>query len=293
MKTFWSVTGKIVLSFAIVFLLMIIVGAVYGIVSAVSGVNPAEAAASAESAEWLKYVQFILFIGTAYAMFAFFERKKGWSIGMRQHKAISFGVQGTVAGIVLISLSGLVIWALGGISWSASEWNSELVAGLLKGLLLFVGVALSEEIFSRGYVQGLLKFHYGSTVAIVVSSILFTLMHSLNSGMFESPFPFINIVLAGVIMAVAREWTGGLWWPIGLHLTWNYFQGHVFGFNVSGTSDMPSILHSTDNGPSWLSGGAFGAEGSLISVIVLIIGITAVYFIYKRRPKAPSFTSTP
>jgi len=285
-KTHAAVAGKIILSFVSVIILGILAVIIFTVAALLSGSDLDGFAASMENNSALQYIQICLFIASAYGMYALFERKKGWSIGLKQKTGAKEFLIGALSGIILISLSALIIIILDGASWERTVWDREVVQSLLLGLLLFSAVSLSEEIYSRGYIQGLLKYHYGSTVAIIVSSLLFTLLHSMNQSMFSTPIPFINILLAGIIMALARELTGGLWWPIGLHLTWNFFQGYVYGFNVSGTELPPSILRTIDKGPAWLSGGPFGIEGSIIAVMMLLIGIAGLYFYYSKKPKA-------
>ncbi|MFD3259648.1 lysostaphin resistance A-like protein [Paenibacillus lentus] len=283
MKTHAAVVGKIILSLVMVMVVITIASLVFAIVGTASGMDLAELETSIGEGVLIPYLQMILFIASSFAMYAFFERKKGWSFGLKQRQGAAYALHGAVAGIILISISAVLIWAFGGIAWQTPAWDQEMLVPMLKGAVLFVGVAVSEEIYSRGYVQGLLRYHYGKTVAIVMSSILFALLHSLNPGVFSSPFPFANLIMAGVIMAVAREVTGGLWWPIGLHLTWNYFQGYIYGFNVSGTVPDNSLLSTVDQGPAWLSGGIFGIEGSALTVAVLILGTIAVYMLYRNR----------
>lgn len=283
MKTHAAVVGKIILSLVMVMVVITIGSLVFAIVGTASGMDLAELETSIGEGVLIPYLQMILFIASSFAMYAFFERKKGWSFGLKQRQGAAYALHGAVAGIILISISAVLIWAFGGIAWQTPAWDQEMLVPMLKGAVLFVGVAVSEEIYSRGYVQGLLRYHYGKTVAIVMSSILFALLHSLNPGVFSSPFPFANLIMAGVIMAVAREVTGGLWWPIGLHLTWNYFQGYIYGFNVSGTVPDNSLLSTVDQGPAWLSGGIFGIEGSALTVAVLILGTIAVYMLYRNR----------
>ncbi|AZK45286.1 CPBP family intramembrane glutamic endopeptidase [Paenibacillus lentus] len=293
MKTHASVLGKIVLSFVMVMVAMTIVSFIFAVVGVASGKNLDELGTSIGESLLVHYLQMILFIASSFAMYAFFERRKGWSFGLKQPHGAAFALHGAVGGIILISLSAVFIWACGGIAWQTAAWDQDMLVPMLKGAVLFVGVAISEEIYSRGYIQGLLRYHYGKTPAIVVSSILFALLHSMNPGVFSTPLPIANLFMAGVIMAVAREVTGGLWWPIGLHLTWNYFQGYIYGFNVSGTVSEYSLLSATDQGPAWISGGIFGIEGSVISVVVLILGTMAVNMLYRNRRKQLDETAVP
>lgn len=283
-KTIASIIGKLLLLMVIMFVFIILALIGYFLVTGFSTSKFENIASSGT----LIYAQMIGFIVAIFLMYAFFERKKGWALGIKQRGAVVFTIQGLLTGAILISLSSVLIWALGGIEWEWIGFNREVNISLLKGFLLFTGVALSEEILSRGYVQGLLKHHYGSTAAIITSSILFALLHGSNPGILDSPFPLLNIFLAGLLLALARELTGGLWMPIGLHLTWNYFQGYVYGFSVSGTDTVPSLLQTINNGPNALSGGSFGVEGSFTSTLVLLIGIIAVYYYY--MDKAPSIS---
>ncbi|WP_091191026.1 CPBP family intramembrane glutamic endopeptidase [Paenibacillus catalpae] len=277
--------GKIILSGLMPLIIILIAGIIYAIISVASGDNLDDLNA-VDGARWTLYLQCAVFIASAFAMFAFFERKHGWQMGLNQKQAGHFALQGFFAGILLMTVSAILIWAAGGISWEASNWDQTLIRSLLEGFILFICVALSEEIFTRGYIQGLIKYHYGSTPAIIVSSIIFAFMHSMNPNMFETPFPFINICLAGILFSISRELTGGLWWPIGLHLSWNFFQGYVYGFQVSGMNPGAVVLQVTDNGPVQLSGGEFGAEGSFIASLVLILGIIALYYMYRGKNKS-------
>ena len=83
----------------------------------------------------------------------------------------------------------------------------------------------------------------------------------------------------------AVDATGRVWLPIGLHLAWNFTQGGIFGVAVSGTNLAPGLLVSRFSGPEWLSGGLFGAEASIVSVVVCLAG--AAYFLWRVRRERP------
>ncbi len=282
MKTHLSVIGKLLLSYAIVIIGVFILALASILVNIAAGNGTV--VFDEDFGGWTLYAQTVLFVLSAMLMHAAFERKKGWSLGIRQPRAVPMTVQGMGAGIALISLSAVLIWLFGGAQWTTVPFTGDVAAAMAEGALLFICVAVSEEIFSRGYMQGLLRYHYGGMIAMIVSSAVFALMHGMNDAVFSTPFPIINLFLAGFLMALARELTGGLWWPIGLHLTWNYVQGHIYGFKVSGTVTEGTLLQAEPAGPVWLSGGDFGIEGSLLSVIMLVAGCAGVYFLYRRKP---------
>ncbi|MBD2872762.1 CPBP family intramembrane glutamic endopeptidase [Paenibacillus arenilitoris] len=280
-KSAAEIIGKLLLTIVIVIVLLVIVLIAYFVFSG-SSLMDLEAAVSDE---WSIYAQMIVFTIAAFGMYALFERKRGWPLGFMQKSAALWTVRGMLAGILLMSASAALIWLLGGAEWHWIGFNRTVILSLLDGAVLYAAVAVYEEFFARGYVQGLIRYHYGSITAVVVSSILFALMHGFNPGSFESPLPMVNLWLAGVLLAVSREASGGLWLPIGLHLTWNYFQGYVYGFRVSGTDNVPSVIESTASGPVALSGGSFGVEGSFVTTIITIAGIAAVYAIYNGKKR--------
>ena len=73
---------------------------------------------------------------------------------------------------------------------------------------------------------------------------------------------------AGLLLGAVYKWAGNLWVPIGIHWSWNYTQGNIFGLAVSGGNTNESILATTVNGPEIITGGAFGPEASIITVIL-------------------------
>ncbi|MDR6549318.1 type II CAAX endopeptidase family protein [Paenibacillus qinlingensis] len=228
------------------------------------------------------WAQIVGFVSGVYFSFYIFERKKGWSLGLH---TLQFGrrlSEGFVWGVALITISSMGIWLFGGIRIVNMDLSLTKAHAIGGSFLLFVGVALNEELFARGYLQGIVKHRFGPKVAVGVSTIVFALLHSFNPGMWGTPFPFINILLAGLLMGLCREFTGSLWMPIGLHLAWNFMQGCVFGFDVSGIP-MTSFITTETEGALVVSGGAFGAEGSLITSVILVLGIIMIYNYYQTR----------
>lgn len=231
-----------------------------------------------KAALWAQITGFISGVLVSYAIF---ERRKAWALGLHTRGLGRRFSEGFAAGALLITISCAGIWLLGGINIQTGSWTPGLGLELLSGFLLFIGVAVNEELFARGYLQGLVKAQFGGRAAVAVSTLFFALLHSFNPGMWSSPMPFINLLLAGLLFGLSRELSGGLWMPIGLHLSWNFIQGCVFGFQVSGTP-MPSIVQAHAQGSELLSGGSFGAEGSLVTTVILLLGMAGLSAYYKK-----------
>ncbi|MCD1260647.1 CPBP family intramembrane metalloprotease [Paenibacillus athensensis] len=290
----WGVVGKLVLlivAAALLTLLFSLVPFVWGLARhpELPLMNLAQVAQAIEVISkdpWvekgLMWAQMVGFVAAVALLFAVFERRRGWKLGFRLEGCLLRLAEGLGLGFALITVSFLLIWLFGGIGVAGYGWKPGLLGELLGGLLLFTAVAFNEELFSRGYVQGLLSHRWGPLWGIGLSTLLFALLHASNPGIWASPLPFINLCLAGLLLALAREVSGSLWMPIGLHLFWNYFQGYVYGFKVSGL-EINTWLQLDIKGPAFLSGGTFGAEGSLVTAVVLLAGIALLAARYPYR----------
>jgi len=135
---------------------------------------------------------------------------------------------------------------------------------------LFIVVSLNEEIAIRGYILHNLSQSFNKYIALIISSFVFMGMHlgNPNIGM----LPLANLFLAGIFLGVYRIHKNNLWFPIGAHLMWNYLQGPIYGFEVSGNK-INSLFEQKLQGHEVLTGGNFGYEGSIILTVFLIISI--------------------
>ena len=151
-------------------------------------------------------------------------------------------------------------------------------------VVLFLCVGVYEEMFSRGYqllnmAEGLNYPFLGPRGAIVaawvISSGIFGVLHLGNPN--ATLLSAFNIALAGLLLGAGYILTGQLAIPIGLHITWNFFQGNVFGFPVSGLAPIgTSFLSTEQGGPDLWTGGAFGPEAGLMDPIATLIGISLI-----------------
>lgn len=180
-------------------------------------------------------------------------------------------------GTLSIAAVFLFLAAIGSIK---TAWSPQLDVTSLLFLLLFILVGFAEETFSRGYIMSTLRQTKNRRTVVLVSAVIFALMHIANSNF--SILPFINITAVGILFAFMYIQSGNIWMPIGYHITWNYFQGAVFGFSVSG-ADTGSLFVTENAGTSVLNGGEFGPEGGIAVTAVILLGLVFVQWYYRKK----------
>jgi uncharacterized protein len=129
-----------------------------------------------------------------------------------------------------------------------------------------LGEGVFEELLFRGVLFRVVEDSLGSYWAVLISSLVFGAAHLFNPHATWMAGVAI-MVEAGVFLSAAYMLTRRLWLPIGIHAGWNFTLGGIFGVSVSGTG-ATGLLHGTLTGPVWLSGGEFGAEASLVTIII-------------------------
>lgn len=189
--------------------------------------------------------------------------------------------KGILIGIVMISLVVGGIWITGNASLTVGSTGFD--PWLAGYFIMFIAVGFGEEICYRGYAMASMRTARPSWLILVLPAILFGAAHGLNSNF--SLLAFINICLVGVFLGLLFWYTDRIWIPIGFHIAWNYFQGPVYGFEVSGI-DTPRIFIARIGEPNLLNGGGFGPEGGLFTTAVLVLAIGCVLYYYKGiKPK--------
>ncbi|MEP6568794.1 MAG: CPBP family intramembrane glutamic endopeptidase [Acidobacteriota bacterium] len=190
---------------------------------------------------------------------------------------------GSLIGAVSLALATAIATAAGGLSFTISGREALVQVGqtLLLTAILFILAALAEEALFRGYPMQTLTRAHLAWVAVFLTSVPFAAVHLRNPNV-AAGFTFINTALAGVWLAVAYLRTRSLWFPLGVHWAWNWALGSLFGLSVSGMSDLAPhpLLHGTDLGPAWLTGGTYGIEGGLACTITLVV---STIFIMRTR----------
>lgn len=168
--------------------------------------------------------------------------------------------------------------------WAQVGPGSIGTGAFVAAFFTFVMVAVSEEILARGFVLQVLEQRYGTGIAIIGSSAIFSLLHSFNPS--AGIAALIGLFAAGLLFAYAYLVTRQLWLPIGLHLSWNFSEGPIFGFPVSGLPGN-GLLEVAVNGPALATGGAFGPEAGLVGLAG--VGVAAGIIAWWRRatPRAP------
>ena len=163
----------------------------------------------------------------------------------------------------------------------------------VMGFIKFAIVGFYEETLSRGYqIKNLSESFYSKKGsgrkaviwAYILTSVIFGLLHAGNANVTVPAL--VNLVLAGLFLGLAYVLSGELAIPIGLHITWNFFQGLVFGFPVSGKLIDVSLVAFQLNGPALCTGGAFGPEGGVISTAAMLLGCALVFLylkIFRKR----------
>jgi len=152
--------------------------------------------------------------------------------------------------------------------------------GVFIAIIVFLLTGWGEELLFRGYWLQNLAEGLNWFWAVIISSIVFALAHSFNPDVTWEAI--LGLVVAGVFFAFGYIRTSLLWLPIGIHFGWNFFEGTVFGFQVSGLNSF-SLIQQTVSGPPMITGGAFGPEAGLIVLPALGLGAVLIYSYTRTR----------
>jgi len=198
-------------------------------------------------------------------------------------------------GALLMSLIFLVGWTTGNFrvtGFFVSFPDGFFLPGLLIALLMFICGGIYEEVLFRGYylvnlAEGLhnrrVSARWAIMVAFLITSSIFGVSHLSNPN--ANWTSTLNVTLAGIFLGLGMVLTGSLAIPIGLHIAWNFFQGNIFGFPVSGIDMFSTVIATEFVGPDWITGGNFGPEAGILGFGAMILGsVLTVLWIKRRTP---------
>jgi uncharacterized protein len=211
------------------------------------------------------------------------DKKRFKDIGlMSVFKRSNDFVFGLLMGAISMTLIFLVLLATGNITLRENLLKPNFSMTAAVGIITYIIVGIKEEVLSRGYCINVLNQMNNPALSVFISSIIFSALHLFNPNV--KLFGLINIVLVGFLLGFMYLKSGNLWMPIGYHIAWNYFQGSVFGFPVSGITQkgVYSISVYQDN---LLTGGSFGPEAGVLATIVIILGFIYILQMKNKRKK--------
>lgn len=200
------------------------------------------------------------------------------SVGLRlDGRWMRQALAGTGLGMAAMLAVAALIALAGGVRFELDAARS--VATLAAGLYIFLFVALFEELLLRGFVFQRLVDGIGAPLALAATAILFALGHGDNPGMQGTTqlWAMGDLALGALLFGLAYLRTGSLALPVGLHLGWNWMQGHVLGFGVSGFDQAGWLRPLYQAKPQWLTGGEFGPESSVCAVAVDLVAIALLW----------------
>ena len=209
-----------------------------------------------------------------------FEKRKAYTLGFTARSFLTEYLMGIVIGAVMITLPLVVCLLTGNVTLTLTENADYLMIGLF--FLAFLIQGMAEEALFRGYLMTSLARKLKVWPAILISATFFALFHLGNASF--SFIAFVNIFLFGVFAGVFMLKRGSIWAVGAIHAIWNFCQGNVFGFNVSGIVKFDSVFTSTQSSVGYiLHGGNFGLEGGLGVTILLLIALLGALLIPTKK----------
>jgi membrane protease YdiL (CAAX protease family) len=218
---------------------------------------------------------------------SFIDRRSFNSIGFSFDKNGPHAGAGFFMGVLLLCTGTSILFFNKNLVWTDIGFNGN---ELFIGFGLMVIIAFAEEIVFRGYILNNLLASVNRWPALLVSSFIFALAHLANPDF--SIVAAVNIFFAGILLGINYVYTKNLWFGIMLHFSWNFLQGPVLGYEVSGLP-LQSLFQHELHGSKWLTGGSFGFEGSLVATVLCILAIAVLIWVYEKKFSSAPVAVTP
>ncbi len=224
------------------------------------------------------YISYVMLTVSTWVILKYVDKRPFHSVGI-SFKA-NWGkelTQGMLFGSGMMSLIYVIEFSFGMVVIEFRDLTmQQSFVIFLNSIALYIAVGYGEELMFRGYLFQAFSEGTNKLIATISISLLFAMAHMGNPN--ASVFGIINVGLAGVWLSIAYFKTGALWLPIGLHISWNFVQGFVYSYPVSGTSsEREQIGKAIVNGPEWITGGAFGPEGGALATLMLVLCSLLIY----------------
>lgn len=223
---------------------------------------------------------FVLIYVILWAWLKWVEKRPFWTLGYETKNALTQYGRGFLYGALMFAGAVGILALFGSVSFEQGDPGEQGLAAILGVLLVLLGWVVqggAEEVLFRGWVLPVIGARYKPWIGLLVSSLIFALLHGLNPGL--SVIALINLALFGVFTGLYAMREGSMWGISALHTVWNWVQGNFFGFQVSGTdAGGGTLINLMETGADWLTGGEFGPEGGLAVTIVLAVGIAVTLF---------------
>ena len=218
----------------------------------------------------------------------FLDKRSFGSLGFKLSKKMWRDLLAGIAiTFILMGFIYLVEFSFGWLKFESFAWDTDSVSNVTLNLVgvffVFVLVGWNEELFSRGYQLQNLADGLNLIWAVILSSAFFGFLHLGNPN--ATWVSVAGIFFAGLFLAYGYIRTGQLWLSIGLHIGWNFFEGAIFGFPVSGLDIYP-LTNITVTGPELWTGGAFGPEAGLVVLPALALGAGLIYWYGGREVRS-------
>ncbi|MGA8942818.1 MAG: type II CAAX endopeptidase family protein [Thermoactinomyces sp.] len=243
---------------------------------------------------FMKSIMFYLnlifsFGGTTLFVFAWVrlvEKRPVSSLGFAWKGALKKYVAGWLWGLGLVSLPVIFMLMTGLLTLNPGELDLFLILILFVSFLSFAVQGAAEEIVVRGWLLPVMAARSPLWIAVSVSMLFFAALHLLNNEI--TLLSFFNIMLFGLFAVGHVLNEGSLWGICAIHSVWNWAQGSIYGFAISGLRLTDSFLKPIVHGPDLIHGGPFGIEGSIFTSIVLG---TASWLVWRKALKASKKSS--
>jgi membrane protease YdiL (CAAX protease family) len=225
-------------------------------------------------------VSFVTLLGTfstIWLMMKFADEKPFYTLGFKNHEIGKDMVKGIFLGFIIMFLGFAILYFTNQIQIQKIDFD---VNSFFAGLFVFIFVGITEEVLVRGYVLKNLLASFNNYIALFISAVIFSILHLGNP--FMDFFSFVQLILAGILLGIPYVMTRKLWFSIALHFSWNFFQGTIFGFNVSGNQQY-SIIQTKFNTATIWNGGYFGFEGSVLCLLFQLMAIFFVWMKYREK----------
>ena len=216
----------------------------------------------------------LIILLTYHYLFKYYEKRKITELAWK-YFAKEIGI-GFFIGVILISLVILILFVMG----YYTIFSSNYIFALFPPFIFLALMSVFEETIFRGIIYRIIEEKYGTIVALIISAVLFGLIHVINSD--SNVVYILSATAGGLLLGVLYTLTGRLWLPISFHLGWNFGQ-YLYGVNRF-NEGFSFVLESKLVGPMILTGGENGIENSVLSIIfVLIFFLFCAFLINKRK----------